>query len=131
MALKPTPPFPDLTRTPEGRFGWLDDRLYHEGWLRKIGSDGSAVLVVLALLADKRGASFCGRETMARTLGIARHDLDQALGRLIQLKLVAHKPWRPKHPDGVWQLLPIPKPNETRRTGPVTLKDAIGNIEIG
>ena len=43
------PPRPDQIRRPEGRFGWLDDRLLQEGWLSRIGPEGAAVLVLLAL----------------------------------------------------------------------------------
>ena len=129
---KPEPPFPALERRPQGRFGWLDDRLYREGWLAKIGSEGCAVMVLLSLLADRRGASFAGKETMARSLGLARHEVDQGLKRLLQLKLIAHKPWRPNHPDGVWQILPVPQPTRTPSTnGPIKLGDVIADIEIG
>ncbi len=47
---------------------------------------------------------------MCSVLGIGRDALDRSLARLLELGLVAHRPWRPDDPDGVWQLLPLPVP---------------------
>jgi hypothetical protein len=95
-------------RRPTRSFGWLDDRLLREGWLERLGPHGTAVLVLLALAADRHGASFWSREKMSRALSTPRGDVDWALGRLRELELVDHRPWTPQHPDGVWQLLPVP-----------------------
>ncbi|MHC4406090.1 MAG: hypothetical protein ACYTG0_41160 [Planctomycetota bacterium] len=112
MGKKPTvpPPRPDLIRQPTGCFGWLEDRLLRDGWLSRLGPEGTSVLVLLALAADRHGASFYGRERMAERLGMSRQEVDQALSRLLELRLVAHRPWRSGHPDGIWQLLPTPAP---------------------
>jgi hypothetical protein len=119
MGKKPTvpPPRPDLIRQPTGCFGWLEDRLLREGWLSRLGPEGTSVLVLLALAADRQGASFYGRERMAERLSMSRQDVDQALTRLLELRLVAHRPWRQGHPDGIWQLLPLPLPAHQRRDG--------------
>ncbi len=108
------PPRPDLLRQPTGRFGWLEDRLLHDDWLARLGPETTSVMVLLALAADHHGASFFGRERMASKLGISRHAVDQALARMLELRLVAHRPWRQGNPDGIWQLLPLPQ--STRRT---------------
>ncbi len=113
----PRPPRPELVRRPAGTFGWLDARLLHEGWLSRLGSDATAVLVLLALAADRHGASFYGRERMATALGLTRQAVDRALGRLQDLSLVAHRPWRDGLPDGVWQLLPLPASRAPQRGG--------------
>jgi len=105
----PTPPRPELLRRPTPRFGWLDQSLLSDGWLGHIGNNGTAVLVLLALAADKHGASFFSRERMARSLGISRHEVDEGLDRLLGVGLVAFRPGRPAHIDGVWQLLPVPQ----------------------
>jgi len=114
--MRPAPPRPDLLRRPAGAFGWLDARLLHERWLGELGPDATAVLVLLALAADRHGASFYGRGRMATLLGLAPDAVDRALDRLRLLGLVDHRPWRPGHPDGVWQLLPVPR--RTRKRGP-------------
>ena len=105
----PTPPHPELLRSPRGRFGWLEDRLLHERWLAELGAEATAVLVLLALAADRRGASFFSRERMAGALDLDVARVDSALHRLLHLGLVAHRPWRPGLQDGVWQLLPLPE----------------------
>ena len=111
----PTPPHPELVRTPTGRFGWLEDRLLHDRWLAQLGPDAIAVLVLLALAADRHGASFHGRARMADALGIDLARVDAALDKLTEVRLVASRPWRRGLKDGVWQLLPTP---ETQTTTP-------------
>ena len=110
----PKPPRPDLVRRPTGAFGWLDARLLRDDWLSRLGAEACTVLAFLALAADHQGASWWGRDRMARALSIPRPALDRALKRLVELQLVAHRPWNPKHVDGVWQLLPVPTPRLTR-----------------
>ena len=129
MGKKPTvpPPRPDLIRRPAGRFGWLEDRLLSEDWLSRLGPEGTSVLVLLALAADRHGASFYGRERMADRLCMSRQEVDEALSRLLELGLIAHRPWRQGHPDGIWQLLPLPTPK--RRGGEaVSIADAFCSL---
>lgn len=111
----PTPPYPDLVRKPKGRFGWLEDRLLHDRWLAELGPDATAVLVFLALAANRQGASFYGRDRIASALGMNRPAVDAALHRLRDLRLVALRPWRSGVEDGVWQLLPVPELEEPSR----------------
>lgn len=118
---RPTPPHPELLRSPSGSFGWLEDRLLHGGWLARLGPEATCVLVLLALAADRHGASFYGRARMAARLGLTRGQVDRALERLLALGLVAHRPWRHGLADGVWQLMPVPEdehpePPESRTT---------------
>jgi hypothetical protein len=104
-------------RRPSGPFGWLDARLVHDGWLSRTGADATAALTFLALVADRQGSSFYGRDRMALALGLQREALDRALARLLALGLVAHRPWRTGTPDGVWQLLPVALVAEVPRGG--------------
>jgi hypothetical protein len=131
MSKKPNvaPPRPDLIRRPAGRFGWLDDRLLREDWLSRLGPEATSVLVLLALAADRHGASFYGRERMAQRLSMNRQEIDQALRRLLELRLVAHRPWRPGHADGIWQLLPIPAP-QPRGGKAVAIGDVFKSLEL-
>ncbi len=107
--LPPVPPRPELERRPTHAFGWLDAGLLHDGWLAEIGPHAAATLVLLALAADRRGASFYGRDRMAIALGMTRHEIDQALQRLLDAGVAAFRPWRPGCTDGVWQLIPLPR----------------------
>jgi len=105
----PRPPRPGQIRRPAGSFGWLDARLLHDRWLERLGPQRIAVLTLLALAADRTGSSFYRRDSMARALSMPQADLDEALGRLLELELLAHRPWSAGHLDGVWQLLPVPR----------------------
>jgi hypothetical protein len=116
-------------RRPGGAFGWLDARLLHERWLERLTPEATTVLVLLALAADRRGASYYGRERMAALVGLDRRQVDQALDLLRALGLVDHRPWRPGHPDGVWQLLPLPPaPRETRGGEPASLASILAAL---
>lgn len=115
---RPTPPRPDLVRAPAAPYGWLDARLLRDGWLARIGSDGAAVMLFLALVADRTGVSFYGRDRMAQALALERSRLDAALRLLVAEGLVAFRPWRPGLIDGVWQLLALPRSAPSPRRGP-------------
>jgi len=130
MSPRPRPPRPELVRRPSGLFGWLDARLLWEDWLARLGPDATAALVLLALAADRRGASFYGRERMAVALGLTRSRVDRALARLLELDLVAHRPWREGLPDGVWQLLPLPASGAGRGGGPVSVAQVLAQLGI-
>ncbi len=130
---RPTPPRPDVVRRPTGPFGWLDARLLTEHWLERIGPEGTSVLVLLALAADGQGSSFYGRRRMGEALGLSCEALDLALARLLELGLVAHRPWRAGSKDGVWQLLPLaPRAAEEKRGGDaVSVAEILGRLGLG
>lgn len=125
----PAPPRPDLERQPDGAFGWLQAELLHAGWLAEVGPHAAALLVLLALAADRRGVSFFSRQRMAQALGMSRHEVDGALQRLLDAGLVDHRPWRADGRDGVWQLLPTPPRQEPERARQVlTAADVLRNL---
>ena len=127
---RPAPPRPDLVRRPGGApFGWLEARLLNDGWLSRLGPDATAVLVLFALAADRHGASFYGRDRMSVLLGLDRPAVDRALARLLELGLVAHRPWNSGHPDGVWQLVPVPV-TPRREPGTETLGAVLGRLRL-
>lgn len=127
---RPAPPRPDLVRRPGGLpFGWLEARLLNDGWLSRLGPDSTAVLVLLALAADRHGASFYGRDRMGVQLGLDRSAVDRALARLLELGLVAHRPWGHGHPDGVWQLLPVPFASR-REGGTETIASVLASLGL-
>lgn len=117
MKRRPVPPRPDLVRRPGAPFGWLEAHLLHDRWLARLGPDGTAVLLLLALAADRHGASFFSRARMADALGIDCDRVDLALDRLREFDFVALRPWRPGGCDGVWQILPLETPCTPPREG--------------
>ena len=44
--------------------------------------------------------------------GLDRRELDRCLERLLELKLVALRPWSAGRADGVWQVMPVPRRGE-------------------
>lgn len=127
----PLPPRPELQRSPRGSFGWLEDRLLRELWLARLEPDATAVLLLLALAADRRGASFFSRTRMALSLGIDVSRVDAGLRRLLELEMVALRPWRTGSRDGVWQLLPLPEPaGEERARSTLPLHAVLARLGI-
>ena len=107
MRRAPVPPRPDFVRRPQAPFGWLEAHLLHEQWLKRLQPDATAVLLLLALAADRRGASYYSRARMADSLGMNVERVDHALERLLDAGLVALRPWRTGGRDGVWQILHV------------------------
>ena len=107
------PPHPEIERRPAGGFGWLDARLLREGWLTELGPDAAAVLVLLAIAADRHGASYYSRARMAVALGCARDQIDAALEGLLAARLVALRPWRR---DGYYVACPMAECSSSRCT---------------
>lgn len=125
---RPLLPRPTLVRRPGGAFGWLDARLLRDGWLARLGPDATTVLTFLALAADRQGASFYGRDKMAAATGLERSAVDGALERLLSVGLVDWRPWSTGHPDGVWQLLPLPVAAPPPRGGAVV---SVADLLVG
>lgn len=92
----------------QARFGWLDARLLHEGWLRALSPSALATYAFLCLAADRRGLSFYRRARLGRELGLDDAEVHVALARLEQLELVAYRPFRAGAPDGYRQVLSVP-----------------------
>ena len=56
---------------------------------------------------------------MGDALGMSLVAVDQALDRLLELGLVAIRPWRTGVRDGVWQLLSVERRGAAARSGKV------------
>ena len=127
----PVPPRPELERRPRGAFGWLEAELLHDGWLAEVGPHATALLVLLALAANRRGASHFSRDRMAVVLGMSRHEVDGALLRLLDGGLVDHRPWRAGAVDGVWQLLPPLRRRPERAGRVLSVADVLRSLGLG
>lgn len=130
MKRVPVPPRPDLQRKPQAPFGWLEAHLLHEHWLSRLQPDATAVLLLLALAADRRGASYYSRGRMADRLGIDVERVDRALGRLLDAGLVDLRPWRPGSRDGVWQLLPVERGDSLRAGKCMSVADLLRSLGV-
>jgi len=128
----PVPPHPDFVRRPTEPFGWLHCSLLAGGLTAELGPHALAVLTFLSLAADRRGASFYGRDRMAKSLGMTRYEVDSALESLVDERLVAFRPWRPGRREGVWQLLPLPqRPKEQRAGRVLSIAAIMHNLGVG
>ncbi|MCB9882224.1 MAG: hypothetical protein H6834_10565, partial [Planctomycetes bacterium] len=98
---------------------------------RALGPQAIAVLLLLALAANRQGASYYGRDRMAHELALQRTDLDQALARLLERGFVAFRPWRSRCPDGVWQLLPLVNRTDDARSGePASIQSVLARLGL-
>jgi hypothetical protein len=96
-------------RTIEGvRFGWIDARLFFEGWLDRLNPEALSVYALLCLVADREGVSFYGRRRMAAALGMPAENLRSALLLLLRLGLIAFAPFAPGATEGFFQVLSLP-----------------------
>jgi len=66
---------------------------------------------------------------MSVSLGLDRAAVDRALARLLDVGLVAHRPWSVGHPDGVWQLLPV-NAAPRRRGGTEAIGSILGRLGL-
>ena len=128
MKPRPVPPHPDLVRRPQAPFGWLEAHLLHDRWLARLEPDAIAVLLLLALAADRRGASFFSRARMGDALGIDLDRVDRALDRLLEMHLVARRPWRPGIRDGIWQILPVQRRTTTRSSTTMPVAELLRSL---
>lgn len=128
MRRRPPPPHPELVRRPQAPFGWLEAHLLHDRWLARLEPDATAVLLLLALAADRRGASFFSRARMAEALGIDVDRVDRALDRLLDLRFVDLRPWRPGTRDGVWQILPVERARTIRVGNTMHVADLLRSL---
>jgi len=117
-------------RRPQAPFGWLEAHLLHEHWLRRLQPDATAVLLLLALAADRRGASYFSRGRMADSLGMDVDRVDRALERLLDAGLVDLRTWRTGGRDGVWQILPVERSVSARSAECMSVADLLQSLGV-
>jgi len=106
----PVIPLPDRLRSiRDGTFGWIEHRFVREGHIRKLAPEDIAVYVFLVLAADRFGVSHWRHDAIGKQLGLDATDVRRAVSRLIDLDLVAFKPYTQHDPNGFFQVLCLPK----------------------
>jgi hypothetical protein len=65
---------------------------------------------------------------MADALGIDVQRVGRALERLLEVELVALRPWRSGGRDGVWQLLPVEPRRNVRQNGNMHVADLLRSL---
>lgn len=106
---KPLPVLaPTRLRRPPASFAWLDHRLRSSGLLAMLEPPEIGLYFFLVLAADKDGLSCWRLDRIEREMPcFDRSALWKARDRLVELDLVAFKPWRASDPDGIHQVLSI------------------------
>lgn len=89
-------------------FGWLDARLWRDGWLSVLTAEDVSVYAFLCLVADRQGVSWYRRDRIRAALGLEERAVWQALSRLEGLGLVAYRPFHAQAAEGFRQVLAVP-----------------------
>ena len=98
-----------IRRLSDFAFGWIDARLQRDGWFGVMSTKEIAAYAFLCLVANRSGLSWYRRERIAQQLGLPRDEVDQALQRLLDLDLVAFRPFYARSRDGFYQVLSLPQ----------------------
>lgn len=95
-----------MARTP---FGWMDARVLRDGWLRVLTPEAIAVYTLLCVAANRDGVSYYRRDRIGHELGLSDTNVRVALHRLIELDLVAYRPFHVHAVDGFHQVVALPE----------------------
>jgi hypothetical protein len=99
---------PQRIRTIPPSFAWIDHRLRSEGILPRLRPEDLGLYLFLVMAADQRGLSCWRLDRVERSLPcFDRHTLWDARSRLVDLNLIAYRPWRNGDPDGSYQVLSV------------------------
>jgi hypothetical protein len=96
-------------------FAWIDHRLRSEGILQRLRPEDLGLYLFLVLAADRNGLSCWRLDRIQRALPcFDRHALWNARRQLVELDLIAYRPWRRNDPDGSYQVLSVERPPQDR-----------------
>jgi hypothetical protein len=102
---------PQRVRRVPRSFAWIDHRLRSEGFLERLRPEDLGLYLFLALAADRNGLSCWRLDRIERAIPcFDRHALWEARTRLVELDLIAYRPWYKNEPDGCYQLLSVERP---------------------
>ena len=107
--MKKTPlPRPALRRKITHSFSWIDHRFIREGHLQKLSCDEIALYTFLVLVGNRDGVSFYRLEKICKFLNHMAWDaFFTARDRLVQLGLIAFRPFSLHDPNGYYQVLSL------------------------
>jgi len=99
---------PRRVRAPTRSFAWVDHRLRDR--LHQLDLADLALYLFLVLAADAQGLSCWRLDRIEAMLGYlpSRRELLRARQRLMDLDLIAYRPWSEHGPDGSYQVLALP-----------------------
>ncbi len=76
-------------RTIPQQFSWVDHRLVRDHYIEKCGHASAALYLFLVTVADAKGLSYYGDQTIARRLDMNAQTLASARSQLVQIDLIA------------------------------------------
>ena len=104
---------PQRVRQVPASFAWIDHRLRSEGFLPRLTPEDLGLYLFLVLAADQRGLSCWRLDRIEKALSnFDCHALCEARSRLVDLDLIAYRPWRSGDRDGCYQVLSVQRPPE-------------------
>ncbi len=89
-------------------FGWIDARLWRDGWLIAMQPSDIAVYLFLCLVANHQGVSWYRRDRIGEALNLSEDETRRSLRRLIELDLIAYTPFSRHDSEGFRQVLSLP-----------------------
>jgi len=102
---------PQRIRNVPRSFAWIDHRLRGEGFLERLRPEDLGLYLFLALAADRNGLSCWRLDRIRRAIPcFDHHALWDARDRLVELDLIAFRPWYKHEPDGCYQVLSVERP---------------------
>ena len=107
-------------------FAWIDHRIRSEGILQKMMPEDIGLYLFLTLAADRDGLSCWRLDRIEREMPyFDHHTLWSARDRLVELGMIAFRPWRKGDLNGCYQVLSVERPKD--RLSP-ELKDAMAAV---
>jgi hypothetical protein len=100
-------PRPELIRSINGSFAWIDHRFLRDGHIERLTLEDLGVYVFLLLAANRDGVSWYRIEKVGRPLGLGEPDVVRARERLVERGLIAFQPFHPGEVNGFCQVLPL------------------------
>jgi len=112
---------PDRLRRVPAQFSWIDQRLIGDRHIERCDVQALALYLVLVSVADARGLSYYGQESLARLLAMPTARVLQARADLIRLDLIAYE--RP-----LYQVLSLDPPATERTYGVRSVQDGLAQL---